>query len=191
MQAMRARFAQSLTRRAALSCRAEPSCAPEYASDPRALANASRDVRCDVLYVCGGLYGNAAALATILRAAERDAPRGHHTSNGGFEMHGLWEGSRHRRGGDRGTAAGRDVDIPRATERAEPTKIDGRRRSRGELTRSRKEQRGAGAILNTSWKFWRRAQARPRPSRRPAAPSRSASTATLTSSTRRRPPGTR
>ena len=42
---------------------------------------------------------------------------------------------------DRGAAAGRDGDIPRATERAERTKIDGRRRSTVRA-RSRKEQRG-------------------------------------------------
>ena len=35
-------------------------------------------------------------------------------------------------GADRGDAAGRDVEVPRATERTERTKIDGRRRSREE-----------------------------------------------------------
>ena len=58
------------------SCRAADECSPQYVTPVATLADTTKDIECDVLYVVGGLYGNVKALEALEEGMERERRHG-------------------------------------------------------------------------------------------------------------------
>ena len=141
---------------------------PDQGPRPRRQPNVAVPSRCIARSSRGRIAATPRGVTWIFRGRDRRTKiDGHRRSIGRVRWvvwaHGL-------RGADRGDAAGRDVDIPRATECARSTATDNREEELPGCCRLRRwEQRGAGVFLNILPEFWRNSSRASRARRRSSA----------------------